>query len=194
MVLVSYGMNAQCIATTPFGTATLGNCPGAVNLTTCNFTGEFATANGIEAGFDYTFDHPQDATFMTLTDAANVVIASGVPPLTITAAAAGSIRVHCHSDATCATAFLGCVLTTAECLNCMPVGGPANDECAGAEALTFDMMGIATATGSTTDACPDDVGFCGTTLTTSGGVWYSFVAGGSGMVTINTCNNTNCNF
>lgn len=65
------------------------------------------------------------------------------------------------------------------------VGGPANDSCADPTPLTLP----ATISGSTIGATTDVVPFCGTALSTSPGVWYTFTAAATGSVTADTCSN-----
>ncbi len=58
-----------------------------------------------------------------------------------------------------------------------------NDDCADAIAIDCGES----VTGSTTGASAESVSFCGTSLTTAGGVWYS-VEGTGADITVTTCN------
>lgn len=60
---------------------------------------------------------------------------------------------------------------------------PDNDICDDAELV--ECGGVVT--GNTDSATPATVGFCGTSLTSSGGVWYELLGDGS-TVTLTTCN------
>lgn len=58
-----------------------------------------------------------------------------------------------------------------------------NDDCS-------DAIGVScgdTVSGSTEGASPESVGFCGTSLTSAGGVWYA-LDGTGGAITVTTCN------
>ncbi len=65
------------------------------------------------------------------------------------------------------------------------VVGPPNDFCSGALPLPCGGSVSGTTVGATTDAVP----FCGTTLTTAPGVWYTFVGNGAPNI-LNTCTGT----
>jgi subtilisin-like proprotein convertase family protein len=65
----------------------------------------------------------------------------------------------------------------------VPLGAPANDDCANAE----DLGPLpASVSGTTIGSTFDNVGFCGTS-NTAAGVWYTFVGTGN-TVNLSTCN------
>lgn len=64
------------------------------------------------------------------------------------------------------------------------IAPPANDLCADAEAIVCGQTVVANTTFATVDGT---LAFCGTSLTTSPGMWYSFVGTGND-VTLTTCN------
>jgi hypothetical protein len=69
-----------------------------------------------------------------------------------------------------------------------PFSGPANDDCANAEAISCGSVTAGTTIDATADAEADALGFCGTTPDAPG-VWYVLSGANAGdIVTASTCN------
>ena len=185
--VLAVNINAQCIETATFGSATVGPCSGAVTISTCNFAGEFAIVSGIVTGRTYQFTSSVATDFITITTTGNVVLASGVQPLNWVASLTGMVRVHysvnsgCGDQSTCRT-------TTVGCTSCLP---PAQSLCSAAVPIPAipSTGGSVTVSGATVcSAGIQAVPTCGTTLNTSNGFWHSFTAPCNGAVTMTTCN------
>ena len=115
MVFFSLNINAQCLNTSSYGSAT-ANASGAVTISTCNYLSEVSTISGIAAATRYTCDvQIGGATvgYVTITEGSSsgTVVSHGAAPHTWTSNAAGTYYAHWTVDATCATAS-GCHTTT----------------------------------------------------------------------------------
>jgi hypothetical protein len=85
---------SQCIVETAFGTENTPNDGTATNISTCSYAGEYNTINNIISGDDYVFTNTLVGVdnYITITDAANEVIAHGMSPLTITSLTPETVR------------------------------------------------------------------------------------------------------
>src|SRR5690606_41597036 len=80
LMLTTFGsqVNAQCIATTAYGSGTISNASQTpVVFSTCNFAGERVTVTVADSG-NYRFVSSVSTDFLTFTTASNVVIDSGI--------------------------------------------------------------------------------------------------------------------
>src|SRR5690606_37033865 len=105
LMLTTFGsqVNAQCIATTAYGSGTISNASQTpVVFSTCNFAGERVTVTVADSG-NYRFVSSVSTDFLTFTTAANVVIASGITPLDVNVATSGTYRLHVFASAACTT-------------------------------------------------------------------------------------------
>ncbi len=118
------GSYAQCIRTTQYPTATVAsnNLGLAQNISTCNYTSEYAVLSGLVVGSNYIFTCVATgvAKYVTVTDLSDAVIASGPSPLTVSAITAADVRVHFSDDAACASTA-SCHVTTVQLLLSCPV-------------------------------------------------------------------------
>ena len=115
MVFFSTNVNAQCLNTSSYGTAT-ASASSSVTISTCNYLSEVSTINGIVAATSYTCDIQMSGAsvgYVTITEGSSsgTVVSHGTAPLTWTSNAAGTYYAHWHVDATCATAS-ACHVTT----------------------------------------------------------------------------------
>jgi len=93
---------AQCNNTTPYQGAAAPTCGASVQLSACNYSGEYNTVTAVVAGEDY-----QSTTslgdYITIRQGTpgGAVIAFGFSPLNWTATVTGNYYVHINIDATC---------------------------------------------------------------------------------------------
>ena len=191
-VLTALNLGAQCTTGGSFGSTTIpGGCPGVfATASTCNFAGEYATFNGIQAGQTYQFQSSIATDFLTIVDGGTlVVLAFGTTPVTAVAATNNPLRMYIHTNSSCGTQS-ACRTSQAACLTCIPAGGPANASCASAIPVGVAIAntgGTDVASGTTVGSCPATLPICVTTLNTAPGVWYTFTPGCTGNVEVNTC-------
>jgi PKD repeat protein len=94
---------AQCIATSPFGSATVGVANTTpVTISTAQWAGEYATITVLDAGV-YSFNSSVATDYITITDATNNVFSHGVQPHASVLLAAGTYRMHITANASCAS-------------------------------------------------------------------------------------------
>lgn len=103
---------SQCFNTTPYGTATISSCSSGT-ITTCNWATEYSSLTFNTVG-TYTFNSSIGTDYLTLTTAANVVIASGSVPLVATIPSNGNYRLHVNTNSSCGTDNI-CRVTTYAC-------------------------------------------------------------------------------
>ncbi len=191
---LSFAVNvtAQCTSSSNFGNVAAPSIMGVpVNATTCAFGGEYSTFTGTTAGGSYTFSATGGTgNFLTIrqTSGSGTLITSGLSPVTVASSPGGTIAVVVHTSAGCGT-DMTCHTITAVCNSCPPPPPPpANDECAGAIALTvgtsctFTQYTNANTTGSVGPPAPGCASYSG------GDVWFSVVvpAGGRLIIDSNT--------
>jgi hypothetical protein len=189
--VLAVNINAQCVYTSAFGSATFGTCGGAITATTCNFAGEYATFSGLIAGNQYQFASVggPGTNFLTITTAANVVLASGPSPLTWTSTLTGTVRLHIAASPACGTDFT-CRTTTGNCISCSP---PVQVLCPAATPIpTIPIAGgTSSVTGNTACSAPAQaVPTCGTTLNSANGIWHTYTPSCGGTIELNTCTGT----
>ena len=184
--LISYNqMNAQCINTSAFGTATAPTEAGTVlTISTATWAGDYNTIN-VSSGDTYNMTSSIATDFLTATDAANNVIATGTGSVSATATT-GQLRLHVNTGPGCGTNTVSRT-TTVECTSCPPPAPPpANDVCSGAIDLGITPGSVSgTTAGSATNAGAP--GFCGTSLNTAAGVWYQFTPIVNGTALLDLC-------
>lgn len=93
-------------------------CNPLVTITTCNFAGEYATVTGVTAGTEYEFASSISTDYLTIRQGTydGPIVAAGITPLTVTAAAGGNLYIHIAADEDCNTQN-SCRATTVEALN-----------------------------------------------------------------------------
>ncbi|MEZ4758097.1 MAG: GEVED domain-containing protein [Flavobacteriales bacterium] len=102
-LLFTAAVSAQCISGTPYEGAAVAGPGGNVNLTTCNFGGEYSPATGLVATNTYTITGTGGAgNYLTITNTSNGVLQHGPSPQVLTSYT-GDIRVHVHVNAACGT-------------------------------------------------------------------------------------------
>jgi hypothetical protein len=118
------GSYAQCIRTSQYpSSAVVSNNLGlAQNISTCNYTSEFAVLSGLVVGSNYAFTCVGSGVskYITVTDLSDTVIAFGDSPLTVSAITSADVRVHFSNDAAC-TGTSTCHITTVQMLLTCPV-------------------------------------------------------------------------
>jgi hypothetical protein len=92
---------AQCINTTPFGSASVGSINTTpVSITTCAYASEYSTITTTSGGV-YTFESSILTDYITITDELNVVISHGTTPISVPLAFTGIYRMHVNTDSLC---------------------------------------------------------------------------------------------
>ena len=172
---------SPCTNSSPFGSAAIDPSGAIVQISTCNFAGEYSTVTGAVNGQTLRFTSSVATDFITVHSGTpnGPVLAFGTTPLVFANTFTGTIYPHwntpgCGSDPTCR-------ITTVQCTSCLP----NNDLCTGAFPIACGGSVTGTTVGYTIDAVPT----CVTTLNTAPGVWYTFVGNGQ-LVTLNTCTGT----
>ncbi|MBC7695884.1 MAG: T9SS type A sorting domain-containing protein [Burkholderiales bacterium] len=134
IILRSLGLS-QCINVTAFGMATVNGCTSGT-ISTCNYASEYGEIIFNSVG-TYTFNSSVGTDFLTLTTAANAIIASGPAPLLVTIPSTGGYRLHVNTDASCGTqstcriTTYSCASTTSVgCINSSPFGSATISSCA----------------------------------------------------------------
>lgn len=110
-------VSAQCERTSAYGTVTAG-APGAlVTISTCNYTSEYSTVNGLVSGTTYYFACTLSGVhkYVTLRTASTggTVLAHGSSPLTYNSTVSGTVYAHWSDNAACASTS-SCHVTTVE--------------------------------------------------------------------------------
>lgn len=96
-------LTAQCINTSQYPSGTITpTLPGSTTISSCNYAGEYNVIT-LTAGYSFTFTSSVSTDFVTITDANNAPLQSGVQPLTYTPSATGTYRVHWSLNANCGT-------------------------------------------------------------------------------------------
>jgi hypothetical protein len=91
----------------------------------CSFAGEYNTLT-LVAGTSYVFGSSVATDYLTITDAANTILAAGTQPLNFTAPASGNYRVYIHlnslcgTETTCRTPFVVCTAPVVGCNSGVP--------------------------------------------------------------------------
>ncbi|MCC7444665.1 MAG: hypothetical protein IT263_07520, partial [Saprospiraceae bacterium] len=113
-----------CTNSSQYGSGTVPTAPCVeVILTTCNFVGEYAVANGAVSGNSYIFASSVSTNYLTIRQGTynGTVLGEGVTPVTVTATANTTLYVHINSDASCGLSGSGCIATTVSCASCTPL-------------------------------------------------------------------------
>ena len=103
---------SQCFNTTAYGTATINTCSSGT-ITSCNWATEYSSLTFNTVG-TYTFNSSIGTDYLTLTTAANVVVASGNAPLVATIPSNGNYRLHVNTNSSCGSDNI-CRVTTYAC-------------------------------------------------------------------------------
>ncbi|MES2760574.1 MAG: GEVED domain-containing protein [Bacteroidota bacterium] len=149
-------MQAQCLGTYAYGTATISTCPtGSTTIAGCNYKGDYAELTFNMTG-PFTFDAVGGTTqnYLTLTDAANTPIAFGNAPLQATITANGVYRLHitdpaCGTESECIETSYACVLPVCSGMpSTGTLSGSSFTICPGAS-TSFSVSGATQATGIT---------------------------------------------
>ena len=104
-------VNAQCVMTSQYGSATAPTS-GSVNFSTCNYFGEYAPLNSAAAATTYTCSITNSG-YVTITQGTPTgpIVAFGASPLTWSTTVAGTYYAHWAANAACGTSF-ACQTTT----------------------------------------------------------------------------------
>jgi hypothetical protein len=96
------GGTTGCNSGVPYLTYTV-TCPSTqVSYASCTYAGEYNTLT-LTAGTAYTFGSSVTTDYITITNAANTILASGTQPVNFTPTASGSYRVYIHLNSACGT-------------------------------------------------------------------------------------------
>jgi hypothetical protein len=119
--------NGQCNNTTPFASATAPVQGATVQISSCNYGGEFATLNAVVSGRTYSSTSNINTDFITIRQgsANGPVVAFGITPLIWTAPANGTYFMHINTNAVCGTAAV-CRVTALGCFNANGAGTCTN--------------------------------------------------------------------
>lgn len=103
--LLSAGISlSQCPQGTAYATGTAPGPGSNVNITTCNFAGEYNTVNGVATGNSYTVTGTGGTgNYFTIYNSALSVVAFGPSPVSFTAASSGTFYTQVNTDAACGT-------------------------------------------------------------------------------------------
>jgi hypothetical protein len=131
LVLATIPLTAkgQCINASAWGVA---NGPYAlnvpVNATTCAFAGEYSTFNNLVGGNYYQVSSTA-GYFITITTAANAVVAFGTTPVVFQAPSSGTYRAHLNTNPACGTNSICNTITIMHVLPPLPytINAPANN-------------------------------------------------------------------
>lgn len=115
LVTWSTSVEAQCISTNSFASATINSSMTSVTqLQSCNYTNESTPLTVVDAG-TYIFTSSLSGDFITITDASSsTVIGFGISGVSINIPTAGSYRYHIFSDASCPTPYTTCRAISAQ--------------------------------------------------------------------------------
>jgi hypothetical protein len=114
---------AGCNSGVPYITYTV-TCPSTqVSYAPCTYAGEYNTLT-LTAGTAYTFGSSVTTDYITITDAANTILASGTQPVNFTPTTSGTYRVYIHLNSACGTSntcrnpWVTCGTTTPPTVGC----------------------------------------------------------------------------
>jgi hypothetical protein len=97
------GGGTGCNSGVPYLSTTI-TCPATqFSYASCTYAGEYNTL-ALTGGTAYTFGSSVTTDYITITNSANTILASGTQPLNFTAPATGSYRVYIHLNSACGTA------------------------------------------------------------------------------------------
>jgi hypothetical protein len=147
---------SQCINTAlyPSMPITINSCSSGT-ITTCNWAQEYSELTFNTTG-NFTFSSSISTDFLTLTTAANVVVAFGTQPLSANIPSTGGYRLHVSNNSSCGTDNI-CRVTSYDCsVPCsgMPTAGNtyvtsgSNVICT-PSVVSFALSGATNATGLT---------------------------------------------
>lgn len=124
VVFANNTMNAQCTNTTPFASAAAPTDNTPVQISTCNYQTEYSTISGVSAGETYSVDYDLGGCITVHSGTFNgPVVASGMAPLSWTAAVSGDHFIHYNTNCGCGTAT-SCGVSTITCTSCTGPAGP----------------------------------------------------------------------
>ena len=100
------GPATSCPATTSFGSGTANACAGTVQISTCNYGGEYATVSGIVAGGSYKFTSSVATDWITVRSlsTAGTVVSFAVQGTNWTAPSSGTYYFTISTNNSCGTA------------------------------------------------------------------------------------------
>jgi len=136
------GPATSCPATTSFGSGTANACAGTVQISTCNYGGEYATVSGIVAGGSYKFTSSVATDWITVRSlsTAGTVVSFAVQGTNWTAPSSGTYYFSINTNNTCGTQN-SCrttnIVTNANTSGCVV----AVDPCASISNLTCGSAG-----------------------------------------------------
>ena len=97
---------SQCPIGTPYQSGNAPSVGGSVTLTTCAYAGEYQTISGVVINNEYTVTYTGGSgNFITVYDATQNAVASGVSPITFVAQSNGTYYSQANVNSTCGTDF-----------------------------------------------------------------------------------------
>ncbi|GGD16717.1 GEVED domain-containing protein [Flavobacterium orientale] len=134
---ISYFSNGQCVNTIPYLTETSNNSGNVQNISSCTYSTEYNTINGLVIGENYIFTATSDGVdkYVSITDTDNVTIAHGSSPLVVNSITVTAVRLHVTNSAACDGGSI-CHVTTIQLLADCPAP------------VSLDVIGLST-TGAT---------------------------------------------
>lgn len=120
-------IKAQCANISPFGSAVAPAQGSTVQISSCNYGGEYATLNTVVAGRTYSSTSSVNSDFITIRQGAvnGPLIAFGLTPLIWNAPVNGTYFMHINTNSNCGTAAV-CRVTTMGCFNINGAGTCTN--------------------------------------------------------------------
>lgn len=123
---------AQCTNSSTWGGTVAPSDAVSASISNCNYAGEQAVVNSIEAGSDYVVTSSNCSDYITVYDGDGTLVAFGANPLSFTATAAGDYNMHFNSDENCGSEPT-CRSTEISCVSCGAIPG-----CMDEAALNYD--------------------------------------------------------
>jgi hypothetical protein len=114
---------AQCIATSAWQSASAPTDNLPLEVSACNYAGEYNTITNIVSGKTYRFTSSISTDWLTITTTANAVLAQGTTPVTWVATFSGTVRVHIFANSSCGTQS-SCRSQYVSCTSCLGGMGP----------------------------------------------------------------------
>ncbi|MDP2161823.1 MAG: fibronectin type III domain-containing protein, partial [Flavobacterium sp.] len=100
---ISYFSNGQCVNTIPYLTVTSDNSGNVQNISTCTYSTEYNTIEGLVLGENYIFSATEGDVekYVSITNEDNVSIAHGPSPLVVNGITSTTVRLHVTNSASC---------------------------------------------------------------------------------------------
>ncbi|MDA3819204.1 MAG: T9SS type A sorting domain-containing protein [Candidatus Delongbacteria bacterium] len=112
-----------CIATTAYGSATAPTNNTEIQITSCNYAGDYSEISSVVSGQTYQFRSNIGTDWLSLTNTSNTCLTYGTTPITWVATFSGDVRLHIHTNSACGT-DASCHETYIQCTSCSPPADP----------------------------------------------------------------------